>query len=143
MDTSINQKFANILVSPPIFFEVLIDKLSNSYSRDLYIQFRMNFAADPVNIPAPQFVCLGISTINALDKSASLWTPATIVERPTDVAHGSGQDHISGKVATARVKVSANLDYSYKTDFKIWREIRTLITKRMQGATNFGLDSCW
>ena len=58
----------------------------------------MNLAADPVNIPAPQFLNLGLSTINALDKEAILWTPTTIVGRPTDVAHGSAPDHIFEKL---------------------------------------------
>ena len=54
----------------------------------------MNFAEDPANAPSPQFVGFGISKINALDKGASLWTPAIIVVRPTFVAHGSALDHI-------------------------------------------------
>ena len=82
----------------------------------------MNLAADPINIPAPQLFDLGLSTINALDKSASLWTPTTRVGRPTDVAHGSAPDHICGKVTEVRDRVSAKSDYSYKNDFEIWRK---------------------
>ena len=93
----------------------------------------MNLTADPVNIPKPQFMDLGISTINALDKSASLWNPATRVGRPTDVTHGRVPDHIFEIVTAVREKVSAKSDYSYKTDFEIWREIGNLRAKRMQG----------
>ena len=53
LDTSINRQFANNLVAPPIFFEVIGDKLSDSSIRDLYTRCRMNLAEDPVNIPAP------------------------------------------------------------------------------------------
>ena len=82
----------------------------------------MNLTADPVNIPAPQLMDLGISTINTMDKSAILCTPATIVVRPTDFSHRSALDHIFEKVTAVRDKVSAKSDYSYKTDFGIWSE---------------------
>ena len=77
----------------------------------------MNLAADPVNIPAPQFVDWGLSTINSLDKIASLWNPDTIFGSPTDVAHGRVLDHIFEKVTSVRDEVSENLDFIYKTDF--------------------------
>ena len=47
----------------------------------------MNITAYPANIPTLQFVDFDISTIDALDKGASIWIPATIVERPMDVDH--------------------------------------------------------
>ena len=81
----------------------------------------MNLAADPVNTPAPKFEDLGISTINALDKDASLWTPATRIGRPTDVAHGSTPDHIFEKNTAVGDAVSAKSDNNYKTYFEIWR----------------------
>ena len=71
LDTSIYWKFANNLVAPPIFTEIIGDKLSVSSSWDIYSRCSMDLASDPVNIPAPKFVDLGLSTINALDKSAS------------------------------------------------------------------------
>ena len=110
------------MVAPPIFAEVLGDKISHNSIRGLYMRCRMKLTADPVNIPKPQFMDLGISTINALDKSASLWNPATRVGRPTDVTHGRVPDHIFEIVTAVREKVSAKSDYSYKTDFEIWRE---------------------
>ena len=33
---------------------------------------RMNLMVDPINIPEPQLVDLGISTIDAMDKGASI-----------------------------------------------------------------------
>ena len=79
LDTSINQQFTNNLVAPPIFAEVLGEKLSNSSIRDIYTRCRKKLVVDPVNIPAPQFMDLGLLTINALDKGASLCTPTTRV----------------------------------------------------------------
>ena len=73
--------------------------------------------SDYLNIPVAQFVDLVLSTINTLDKSASIWIPATRVGRPTDVAHGSAPGHIFEKFTEVRDKMSAKSDYSYKTDF--------------------------
>ena len=106
---------------PPIFAELISDKLSNSSIQDLYTHCRMNLAVDSVNIPAPQFVDLGLLTIKLLYKSASLWTPTNRVGRPTDIAHGSAPDHISENVIAVRDKLSTKSDYSYKTYFKTWR----------------------
>ena len=75
LDTSIDQQFTNNLVAPPIFTEVLCDKLSESSRWDLYARVGFHLASDSVNIPAPQFVDLGLSTINSLDKGSSLWNP--------------------------------------------------------------------
>ena len=77
----------------------------------------MNLMEDPVNILAPQFLDLGLLTINALDKSASLRTPPTRIRRPTDVAHGSTNDHIFGITTAVGDAVGTKSDYNYKTDF--------------------------
>ena len=72
LDTSIDVKFPNNLVVPPIFTEVICDKLYNSFIQDLYMPCRMNLAADPINILSLQLVDLGLSTIYSLDKGASI-----------------------------------------------------------------------
>ena len=58
----------------------------------------MKLAVDAVNISAPQFMDLGVSTIDALDKGASICNPDTRVGRHTYVAHWSDPDHIFGKL---------------------------------------------
>ena len=95
-------------------------KISNSSIWYLYMCCQMNFAEDPANAPSPQFVGFGISNINALDKGASLWTPATRFLSPTDVAHWSAPDHIFWKIKAVGDSVSAKSDYNYKADFKTW-----------------------
>ena len=97
LDTSIDGKFTDNLVVPPIFTEVPCDKLSESSIQDLYTHFLMNLAENPVNIPVPKFFYLELSTIDSLYKCASLWTPSTRVGRPTDVAHWSAPDLIFGE----------------------------------------------
>ena len=98
LDTSVDQQFTDNLVAPPIFTEVICDKLSYSSIQDLYTCCWMNLVADLVNVPARKFVDLGLSTINVLGKGASLWTPTTRVGRPTDVARGSAPYHIFEKL---------------------------------------------
>ena len=86
------------------------------------MRFRMNLTVDPVNIPAPKFVDLRISIVDALGRGVRLWTPAIIVGRPTDVAYWNVPDHIFGENIQVGYSVSTNSEYSYKTDFEIWRE---------------------
>ena len=66
-----------------------------------------------VNIPAPQFMHLVLSTIDTLDKGANIWIPATRVVSPTDVAHWSTPYHIFGETT------SANSEYIYGNYFEI------------------------
>ena len=80
LDTSIDGKFTSNLVAPPIFTDVVSDKLSISSSRDLYACVGMHLAIDPVNSVTPQFVDLGFSTINTLDTCAGHWTPLSDLE---------------------------------------------------------------
>ena len=93
LDTSIDRQFTNNLNVLPIFTEIFGGKLSNSSSQYLCIRFWMNLTTDPVNIPAPPFLNLYISTIKALEKGTSLWTPNIRVGRPNNVAYWSVPDH--------------------------------------------------
>ena len=82
------------MVVPPIFTEELCEKLSDSFIQDIYMRCWMNLTEDPINISVLQFVDLGLSTMNAMDKGTSIWTPATRVGRPTYVSHWRALDHI-------------------------------------------------
>ena len=75
------------MVAQTIFNEVICDKLFDNSIQKLYMRCCMNLAAYPVNILSPQFVDLGLTITDALDKGASLWTPSTRVEMPKDVTH--------------------------------------------------------
>ena len=98
LDSAIDGNFPNNMVALPIFTDVICDKISDSSRWDLYRLRWMNLVTDPVNIPAPQFVYLGLSTIDTLHKDTSIWTPATSIVRPTDISHWSAMDHIFGKI---------------------------------------------
>ena len=117
LDTSIHGNLTNDLIVPPIFTDVLSDKISNNSSRDVYARLGMHFATDPVNSVTPQYVYLGFSSFDVLDKVTGLWTPATRVGRPIDFSRWSAPDHIFGETTAVGDAVSANSDYNYKTYF--------------------------
>ena len=122
LDAAIDGKFPDNLIEPPIFTDVLSEKLSNSSIQYLCTPCPMNFSAYPVNIPGPKFVDFGLSNIDALDKGTSLWTPASGVGRLMDVTYWSAPDHIFGKTTSVVDAVRTKSDYNYKTDFEIWRK---------------------
>ena len=98
LDAVVDGKLPNDLNSASIFSKVIDHKLSNSSSGDLYMRYRMNFTDDPVQNHTPQFMDLGFSSINVLDESSGVSTPATIIRRPTYDAHYIAHHHVSGEV---------------------------------------------
>ena len=138
LDTSIDGKFTNNLVAPPIFTGVLSDKFSESSTRDIYTRCWMNLAVDTVNIPAPLFVNLGIFTIDALGKCSSLWTPTTRIGSPMDVAHWNATDHIFEKQHRLETLWAQSRAITIKLVLKLGGEIRIFSAKMMQG-----VDHLW
>ena len=80
-----------------IFRKVICDKLSDGSVRDLYMCCRMNLAEDPIQTQTPQFVVLGLSTINSLYEGSGLSTPVNIILSLMDGAHCSAPNHIFGE----------------------------------------------
>ena len=66
---------------------------------------------------------LGLPAINTFHESSVLGTTATRIQRPTDGSHWTVPDHVFDE-ATAVVTSAtrSDQDYSYETDFEIWRE---------------------
>ena len=63
---------------------------------------------------------MGFSTINALDESSGLGTPATIIQRPADGSRWITPDHVFGEATAVGVSESkSDYDYNYKTEFQI------------------------
>ena len=87
LDAAIDGKLSDNCDAMSIFSKAISDKLSAGSSWDLYTHFRMNLMAYPVQNQKPQFVGLGISNINALDKGSGLITHATRIRRPTYGSH--------------------------------------------------------
>ena len=67
LDAAVDKKLTNDLNLMSIFSKVIGGKLSDSSNGDLYRRCRMNFADDTVHNQIPQFMYLGLLTINALD----------------------------------------------------------------------------
>ena len=79
MDAAVDGKFYNNHDLTSIFSKVIVDKLYDSPSQYLCMCCRMNLVSDPVQIMTPQFIELGLSTIDAVDKVNGLSTPVTII----------------------------------------------------------------
>ena len=122
LDASNYGNFPDNMVALPIFTDVLSDKLSNRSIRGLYARVGVHLAADPVQNQTPQFVNFGLSTVDALDKGAGLWTPATRFGRPMDVDHMVTEPNRDGKNRVVGDAVRENSDYNYKTYLEIWKE---------------------
>ena len=82
LDATVDRKFSNNPDSTSIFSKLIGDKLSDGSSQGLYTRCRMNLMAYCIQILTPQFVDLGLSTIDELNKSSGLSTPATTFRRP-------------------------------------------------------------
>ena len=72
LDASIDEKFTNSLVAPPISTKGFGDKLSKRSSQDLYVHVGLQHVKDPVHPVTPQFVYHGLSTVDTLDKGAGI-----------------------------------------------------------------------
>ena len=108
MDAVVDRKFPDDLDYASILSKVIGNKLSNGSISDLYSRSRMNFTADNIQTQTPKFVDLGLSTINILDESSGLSTPATRIRRPRDGAHWSALNNVFDKanvVGTSKAKL--------------------------------------
>ena len=119
-------------------------KISNSSSQDLYARVVMHLATYTINTVTPQLVNLRLSTVDALNKDAGFWSPATRVRRSTDVARWSAPDHVE------RERTSVEDAVKEKSDYILWNRFWNLEGKSEIWApkdckewTTFGLNLCW
>ena len=96
----VDGKLTNDLDSAYIFRKLISNKLSGGSSGYLYMRYRMNFVADPVQNQTPQFMDMGFSNINALYDRSGLSTPSTRIRRPAYGAHWIMPNNVFGE-ATA------------------------------------------
>ena len=76
-----------------------------------------------VQTKAPQFVDLGLPVINTFNEISVIGTSATRIQSPTDVSHWTAPDHVFSEAAAVGMSAEkSDHEYSYKTDFEIWRE---------------------
>ena len=68
---------------------------------------------------------LGLPAINTSNELGVFGNPATRIIKPTDGSHWSALDHVFSEATAAVMSATrSDEDYSYKTDFEIWRENR-------------------
>ena len=123
LDTSIDIKLTNDGDSASIFIKVIGRELYHGSSADLYLRCWMDFASNIVGTEAKKFVELCLPDVNTSDEVGIFVTPATRIRRPTDGYHWSAPDHFFGEsIEFRKSAIMSEQDYSYKTDFQIWRE---------------------
>ena len=123
LDTAVDRKFPNNLYSTSISSKVISDKLYDCSSWDLYTCCGKNFAADPVQTHTPQFVDLGIYTINESDEGSGLSAPNNIILNLTDGPIGERLIIFLAKpTAVGVIEAKSDYDYNYKFDFQIWNK---------------------
>ena len=123
MDTFVDGKFPNDWDYASVLSKVISCELSHSSSDDLCLRCRMKFSSNAVQTEAPKFVYLGILAINTLNELGILGTPATRIQRTTDRYHWKAPDNDFCEVTVVGMSASkSDHEYSYKTDFEIWRE---------------------
>ena len=83
-DASIDGKLANDGDYTSIFSKVIGRELSHSYSTDLYLRCRTDFASNAVGTKVPNFVDLGLPSVNASDEFNTFGTTNTRIRRQTD-----------------------------------------------------------
>ena len=91
----------------------------------------MNFADDTVQTQTPQFMDLVFSTINTLDESSGISTPAIIIQKPMNGSHWSAPNHFFGGTTELGVsEAKLDYDYNYKTEFQTWKENKEFERKK-------------
>ena len=119
LDAVVDGKLPDDLDSASILIKVIGHKLSDGSCSDLYLRFRMNFAADVVQTQTPTFMDMGFSTINVLDESSVLSTLVTRIRRATYGSHCCALDDVFGEAtAVGIISEKSDRDYTYKTEFK-------------------------
>ena len=123
LDAVIDGNLPDDLDSASIFSKVIGHKLSDSSSSDIYLLCRIKSAADTVQTQTPQFIDMGLSTINTLNESSGLRNPLIRIRRPTDGSDWSMPDHVFGEVIVVGIsEAKSDHEYHYKTEFQIWKE---------------------
>ena len=122
MDAVVDGNLPDDRYSASFFRKLIGHKISHGSSDDLYLRCRMNFLSNVVQTEAPQSVDLGIPAINTLNENGVFGTPSTRIRSPTYGSHWAVPDHVFGEVTAFGISAArSDQDYSYKTDFEIWR----------------------
>ena len=120
--TSINVNSAKNGDPTPTFSKLIGRELSNESSADIYSHCRVNFTRDAALTKIPNFMNLGLSSVQTSDELGSFNIPATRIRRPTDVSNWLPSGHLIGVVTADRMnRTRSEKNYSSKTYFETRR----------------------
>ena len=103
----------------------------------------MHLTTDPRNPMAPQFVDHGLSTVNALNKGARIWIPATRIIRLLDVTHWRAVYHYVGGIKAIGDAVEENHTIVNKTIKPILKFGWKIPNFNLSAKTLKGFDHLW
>ena len=82
----------------------------------------MNLTSDAVLTKGPNFMNLGLSSVNTLDELGFVFIPTTRIERPMDGSNCIPPSRCIGEVTADRViSMRSEQNYNAKTDFETRR----------------------
>ena len=115
----------------PIFSEVVGWKFSDDSSDDVNSRCGVNFGSNAVFTRKPNFIKLGLASVNTTDKLGSISVPTTRVVRPTRGSKWIQHGHDIEEATLDRMrKTRANSDYIFKSDFdKLWDKFKIMSGK--------------
>ena len=97
-------------------------QLQNS-SSDIYSRCWVNFTLDTVVTEIPNFMNMGLSDVQTLNKIGSFSIPATKIVRPTDGSNWLPSGHLINEVTVDKMsETRSEQNYNSKTDFETRRE---------------------
>ena len=122
LDAAVDKHFSDNCNLTSIFSKVISEKNSDGSRQDIYTHCRMDLTEDPVQTQTPQFVDLGLPTINSLDEGSGISTPPNIIRRPMDGSHWSTPNNTFGETKSiGLIEAKFDYEYNYKTYFQIWK----------------------
>ena len=123
LDASINGISYKHSDPAPTWSKVIGSKFSNKSRADVYSCCRKNLTSDTVLSESPNFMDLGLSSVNRTDELGSVFDPTTIIRSLTHGFNCLPHSHRISE-ATADRASGNNLKHSYnfKSDFETRRE---------------------
>ena len=91
----------------PTFSKVIVRKLFDESSADVYLHCGMNLTRDAVLAESPNFMNMGLSSVHASDELGSFSIFATIILRAIDGYKWIPPGHLIGEVTADRMSRNA------------------------------------
>ena len=103
LDASINRIYSKHRDPTPDWSKVISRKFTNESSADVYVHGRMNFASDTVLSESPNFMDLGLPSVDTMDELGSVLAPTNRIGLETHVSNWFLRSHSISEAILDRV----------------------------------------